>query len=93
MLGEDPPRVHRFLDALVEIHLANLKRFLGAVGDSIDIICFGDDLGAQNCPQISPRMYREFFKPRHAQMWAEAKRRLQGPQADTTASTHDTRTL
>jgi uroporphyrinogen decarboxylase len=74
MLGEDPARVHRFLDALVEIHLANLKRFLAAVGDSIDIICFGDDLGAQNCPQISPRMYREFFKPRHAAMWAEAKR-------------------
>jgi len=75
MLGEDPPRVHRFLDALVEIHLTNLRRFLAAVGDSIDIVCFGDDLGAQNCPQISPRMYREFFKPRHAAMWAEAKRR------------------
>lgn len=74
MLGEDPPRVHRFLDALVEIHLANLRRFLAAVGDSIDIICFGDDLGSQNGPQISPRMYREFFKPRHAAMWAEAKR-------------------
>lgn len=27
------------------------------------------------------------------ELWAEAKRRLQGPQADTTASTHDTRTL
>ena len=30
----------------------------------IDVIIFGDDLGAQNSPQISPRMYREFFKPR-----------------------------
>jgi len=73
MLAGEPERVHRFLDALVEIHLRNLERFLGAVGSFIDVIVFGDDLGAQNSPQISPRMYREFFKPRHAVMWARAK--------------------
>ena len=66
MLAGEPQRVHRFLDALMEIHLRNLERFLGAVGSHIDVIVFGDDLGAQNGPQISPRMYREFFKPRHA---------------------------
>ena len=73
MLAGEPERAHRFLDALMEIHMRNLDSFLGAVGDSIDIILFGDDLGAQNSPQISPRMYREFFKPRHAMMWARAK--------------------
>jgi uroporphyrinogen decarboxylase len=73
MLAAEPQRAHRFLDALVEIHLRNLEKFLGAVGGSIDIIVFGDDLGAQNSPQISPRMYREFFKPRHSAMWARAK--------------------
>ena len=73
MLASEPDRVHRFLDALVEFHLANLERFLGAVGDSIDIILFGDDLGMQNGPQISSAMYREFFKPRHAAMWNRAK--------------------
>jgi uroporphyrinogen decarboxylase len=73
MLAGEPQRAHRFLDALLEIHLRNLDRFLGAVGESIDIILFGDDLGAQNSPQISPRMYREFFKPRHAMMWTRAK--------------------
>jgi uroporphyrinogen decarboxylase len=73
MLAEDPGRAHRFLDALVEIHLRNLEKFLAATGDSIDIIQFGDDLGAQNCPQISPRMYREFFKPRHREMWSRAR--------------------
>jgi uroporphyrinogen decarboxylase len=74
MLAGEPERVHRFLDALVEIHMRNLDRFLGTVGPYIDVIVFGDDLGAQNCPQISPRMYREFFKPRHAAMWARAKK-------------------
>jgi uroporphyrinogen decarboxylase len=73
MLAGEPQRAHRFLDALVEVHMARLEKFLGAVGDSIDIIGFGDDLGAQNSPQISPKMYREFFKPRHAMMWARAK--------------------
>ena len=73
MLAGEPQRAHRFLDALVEIHLANLERFLRPVGPYIDIILFGDDLGMQNGPQISPQMYREFFKPRHAMMWARAK--------------------
>lgn len=73
LLAGDPGRAHEFLDRLVEIHLANLERYLGAVGDGIDVIVFGDDLGAQNGPQISPAMYREFFKPRHARMWRRAK--------------------
>lgn len=73
MLAMDPPAVHDFLDRLMEIHLKNLEKFLGAVGNSIDIILFGDDLGMQSGPQISPEMYREFFKPRHQLMWSRAK--------------------
>ncbi len=73
LLAMDPPRTHAFLDRVVEMHLANLERFLGAVGDSIDIILFGDDLGMQSGPQISPDMYREFFKPRHKLLWNRAK--------------------
>ncbi len=73
LLAEDPDRVHAFLDRLVELHLRNLERFLGLVGDSIDIILFGDDLGMQSGPQMSPAMYREFFKPRHQLMWNRAK--------------------
>ena len=73
LLAGDPKRAHAFLDALVEIYMRKLETFLAAVGPYIDIIGFGDDLGAQNSPQISPKMYREFFKPRHALMWARAK--------------------
>lgn len=73
LLAGDPGRAHQFLDKLVEMHLANLERFLGAVGDSIDIIVFGDDLGMQRGPQVSPAMYREFFKPREKIMWQRAK--------------------
>jgi uroporphyrinogen decarboxylase len=73
LLAGNPDRAHEFLDRLVEIHLANLERYLAAVGPYIDIISFGDDLGMQNGPQISRRMYQEFFKPRHAKMWRRAK--------------------
>ncbi len=73
LLASEPQRAHRFLDKLVEIHLANLERFLGTVGEYIDIILFGDDLGMQTGPMISPRMYCEFFKPRHKLLWNRAK--------------------
>jgi uroporphyrinogen decarboxylase len=73
LLAADPSRAHRFLDQVVEIHLRNLEAFLSAVGPHIDIVLFGDDLGMQSGPQISPRMYREFFQPREQLMWQRAK--------------------
>ncbi|MFO1499555.1 MAG: uroporphyrinogen decarboxylase family protein [Verrucomicrobiota bacterium] len=73
LLAGKPARAHEFLDRVVAMHLANLERFLRAVGPFIDIVLFGDDLGMQNGPQISPRMYREFFQPREALMWKRAR--------------------
>jgi len=73
LLAAEPRKAHSFLDRLVEMHLANLERYLAAVGDSIDIILFGDDLGMQTGPMLSPQMYREFFKPRHTLLWNRAK--------------------
>lgn len=74
LLAADPGRAHQFLDRVMEMHLANLERFLGAVGPYIDVIVFGDDLGMQSGPQISPAMYRKFFKPRHQLLWNQAKK-------------------
>jgi len=73
ILAGEPKRAHRFLDKLVEIHMANLDKFVAAVGEHIDIILFGDDLGMQTGPMMSPTMYREFFKPRHKLLWNRAK--------------------
>lgn len=73
-LAANPERMHKFLDKLTEIHIENLTKYLGAVGEYIDIIGFGDDLGMQTGPQISPDMYREFFKPRHKKIWTHAKK-------------------
>jgi len=73
MLAAEPSKAHAFLDELMAIHLQNLERFLAAVGRYIDIILFGDDLGMQTGPMMSPRMYCEFFKPRHKLLWNRAK--------------------
>jgi uroporphyrinogen decarboxylase len=75
LLAGEPERAHRFLDKLMEIHLRNLDRFLRTVAPHIDIIVFGDDLGMQSGPQVSPTMYREFFKPREQMMWRIVKQR------------------
>jgi uroporphyrinogen decarboxylase len=74
LLAGERRRAEHFLDRVVEMHLANLRKFLSAVGPYIDIILFGDDLGMQTGSQISPRMYRELFMPRHALLWGTAKK-------------------
>ena len=75
LLAGNPQRAHEFLDRVVRIHLRNLDRFLDAVGPHLDIILFGDDLGMQAGPQISPKMYREFFQPRERIMWQRVRER------------------
>lgn len=40
--------------------------FLDELGDNVDIIKIGDDLGTEESLMISPRMYRKILKPIHA---------------------------
>lgn len=73
MLAASPEKVHAFLGVLTEYYLAQLEQFLKLFGPYIDIIAFGDDLGMQTGPQISPKMFRELFKPYHQRLWRRAK--------------------
>jgi uroporphyrinogen decarboxylase len=43
-----------------------MGHFLEQLGDNLDIIKIGDDLGTQESLMISPKMYREILKPVHA---------------------------
>jgi uroporphyrinogen decarboxylase len=52
-----------------------MGHFLDACGDLIDIIKIGDDLGTQNSLLISPKMYRQFLKPLHAEFITFIKER------------------
>jgi len=72
-LGLYPDRAFLFSEKLCDIHMESLEKWLGAVGPYIDIILFGDDLGGQTGPLISPQMYRDFIKPFHQKLWKRAK--------------------
>lgn len=64
----EPVNVEKLLDALLEIHLNTLEKVCLAVGDIVDILRFGDDLGMISGPFMSPNTYSQLFKPRHAQL-------------------------
>lgn len=61
----DPANVERLLDELLKRHLATLEKVCDAVGDLVDIIRFGDDLGMTSGPFMDADTYRLLFKPRH----------------------------
>ena len=53
----------------LELQMKNLELYRQAVGDRIDVIVMsGTDFGAQSGPFISPKAYRELYKPLHKQM-------------------------
>lgn len=69
----NPDEVHHLLDELMKRHMDLLANVCEAVGDIVDIIKFGDDLGTNNGPLIPVETYREFFKPRHKTMCGYVK--------------------
>jgi len=76
MAGEKEAFAH-FLDRLTDHHLASLHRLLPSLRGLVDVLVVGDDLGMQRGPQISRKMYRELFFPRHRKIY-QAARELSG---------------
>lgn len=61
-----PDYIRGIFDRQLEIALKNLELYYQAVGDKIvAVFLSGTDFGAQNGPFISPRTYRELYKPYH----------------------------
>ena len=50
------------------------ERALEEVGDLVDLAMFGDDLGTQQGPVMSPAVYRRLIKPAHARMVKAVKK-------------------
>ena len=69
-LALDPELAGALLDIPYHYHLAAAKQ-LTRMG--VDMIWIGDDVGAQNAMLISPKMWRNFLKPRMANFIAELK--------------------
>jgi len=50
-------------EKLTEIWIETVSGVVEALGENVDIIMFGEDLGVQNQPMLSPPMFRERIKP------------------------------
>jgi uroporphyrinogen decarboxylase len=66
-------------EAYVDVVLDKCKEFSIGIGKKlvelgVDGIWAGDDFGAQNGMMISPKMWRNVFKPRFAEVFSELKR-------------------
>jgi len=67
--------IHALMEKLTDLHIRLFKNYLDKVGDFIDVIVAGDDLGSENGPLISPATYRELVKPYQKKLWASIKER------------------
>lgn len=64
----EPEEVIRLNEQLMERHLGMLEKVCTAVGDVVDILRFGDDLGMDIGMFMSVEKYRELFKPYHTKL-------------------------
>jgi len=64
-LATEPDYVAALNEKLVETWIENLRRFSAAVGDRVQILQFNDDLGTQEAPFLSLRMFRERIMPHY----------------------------
>jgi len=62
-LVTEPDYVRALYERITEVWLENLRRFAAAVGDHVQIIQFNDDLGTQDGPFLSPKLFRELIFP------------------------------
>ena len=67
-LACEPDYAKSLYERLVEAWLENLRRFHAAVGDRVQILQFNDDLGTQDAPFLSVKMFRELVMPRLSAM-------------------------
>ena len=64
-LATEPDYVEALYGRLVDAWLENLRRFTAAVGDRVQILQFNDDLGTQDAPFLSVRMFRQRIMPHY----------------------------
>lgn len=67
---EEPEKLKRIIDILVEMNVYAIERFAAA---GVDGYLWPDDWGLQNRLMISPAAWREFWKPAYARVYAAAR--------------------
>jgi uroporphyrinogen decarboxylase len=71
----NPSLATSLLDILTDMHIRHWDKALDAMGDLVQVIVAGDDLGMQDRPLISPELYRRHIKPRHERLFSFIKKK------------------
>lgn len=67
-MAADLPMVELVADRIVEWLEAYWTAYMKEIGDLVQVVQVGDDLGGQDGPLFSPELYRRVFKPREARL-------------------------
>ena len=67
---DNPRRVEALVEKIADFVEALTRKNLEC---GVDILCFYDDLGAQNGMIISPEIFRRFYKPHYKRIWGIVK--------------------
>jgi uroporphyrinogen decarboxylase len=78
-LVANKPFAHKLLGKISEVFLGLMDVYMGAIGDLVDIVTWGEDLAHQRGTFFSLKTYREMLKPYHTRIFAQVKR--QAPNA------------
>lgn len=65
---ENPAFCEVMLDQTLKFWMDYFNGFMAEVGDIINVVMIGDDLGGQSGPLFSPKFYREIVKPRQKKL-------------------------
>ena len=65
---ENPAFCEALLDKTLAFWMDYYDRFLAEIGDLVDVVMIGDDIGGQAGPLFNPAFYRKVVKPRQKKL-------------------------
>lgn len=68
-LYAEPAFAEALLEGITELDIGMWDAYLGAIGDQVQVVAQGDDVGMQDREYISPELYRKYIFPRHKRLY------------------------
>lgn len=65
----NPEVICDLMDRILQYQIDLTCSMLDGVGDKVDVVVYGDDIGTQNGPMISHNIYQRYLKPRQAKLF------------------------
>jgi len=69
------PLAEALLAMLADAYIERCDRYFDEVGGSVDVVLVNDDLGTQQGPMLSPKIYREMLFPLEKRLFSHIKKR------------------